>query len=89
LKSEQLADENATLKKQLAVLHNIEAQRKARRLSRMEKREELGLKKREAYFEAKKQGKDGDAAMKTWAEREAMVDVESDDEYLGDGMAID
>jgi pre-rRNA-processing protein IPI3 len=88
LKNERLADEVATLKRQLDALHDVEARRRTRRMARMEKREELGLKKREAYFEAKKKGKDGDVAMKKWEEREAMLDMESDDEYLGDSMEL-
>ncbi|KIX04819.1 uncharacterized protein Z518_05690 [Rhinocladiella mackenziei CBS 650.93] len=83
--NEKLVDEISKLKRQIAVLHRVEEKRMNRKLARMKKREEIGLKKREAYFEAKKKGKDGDTAMKKWEEQEAMLDVESDDENP-DGM---
>lgn len=88
-KSEQIANEVAVLKQQLAALNELEEKRKARRIARMEKREELGKRKREAYFEAKKKGKDGDKAMEKWEEKEAELDDESDDEYRGDRMVTD
>ena len=59
---------------------------RARRIARMEKREELGYKKRSAYFEAKTKGQDGDKAMEEWEEKEREVDVLSDDEEMGDGL---
>lgn len=86
LKAEKLADEVASLKQKLASINELEEKRKTRRIERMDKREELGIKKREAYFEAKKKGKDGDLAMKKWEAKEAELDDESDDEYGGDRM---
>jgi len=85
---EKLEDEVSRLKQQAAVLLEVEERRKERSIARMQRREELGLKKRQAYFDAKKRGQDGDAAMKEWEEKEAMIDVESDDEHLGEGMDI-
>ena len=88
-KVERLEDEVSKLKLQLAALHNVEERRKARKLARMASRDEVGLRKREAYFEAKKQGKDGDAAMKEWQAKEVALDKESDDEQNGDGEEMD
>jgi hypothetical protein len=88
-KTERLEEEVTKLKQQLAAVHHVEERRKARKLARIVKRDELGLKKREAYFQAKKQGKDGDAAMKSWEEKEAELDEESDAEALDDGEQMD
>jgi len=87
-KVERLEEEVTRLKQQMAAMRDVEEKRKARHVSRMERREELGLKKRQAYFAAKKKGKDGDVAMKEFEEKEQALDVESDDEYLGDGMDV-
>jgi pre-rRNA-processing protein IPI3 len=88
-KMERLQEQVTSLKQQIAVLHDVEEKRKARKLARMAKRDELGLKKREAYFEAKKKGKDADAAMKKWEEKEAQLDEESNKEDLDDVEAMD
>lgn len=88
-KAKKLSEEVSALKQQLAALNELEEKRKTRRIARIEKREELGMKKREAYFEAKKGGKDGDAAMKIWEKNEAELDDESDDEDQGDRMVTD
>ncbi|KIW91185.1 uncharacterized protein Z519_08080 [Cladophialophora bantiana CBS 173.52] len=88
-KAERLEEEVSKLKQQLTILHNLEAKRRDRKLARMGKRDELALKKREAYFEAKSKGKDGDAAMKKWEEKEAELDRESEEEDLeGDEMDV-
>lgn len=84
--TEKLEAEISRLKQQLAVVNHAEQRRTERRLVRSEKRKELGLKKREAYFAAKKEGKDGDTAMKRWEEKERAIDAESDDDELGDDM---
>jgi len=59
---------------------------RARRRARMERREEYGRKKREAFFEAEKRGEDGDGdvVMRGWEEREREVDVESDEVELAE-----
>ncbi|OQV09260.1 WD domain-containing protein [Cladophialophora immunda] len=88
-KAERLEEEVSKLKQQLAVLHDLEEKRRERKLTRMGKRDELAVKKREAYFEAKRRGKDGDAAMKKWEKTEAELDRESDEEDLGDGEEMD
>ncbi|KEF57171.1 uncharacterized protein A1O9_07361 [Exophiala aquamarina CBS 119918] len=87
--TQKLTEEVTALKQQLAALNEVEEKRKTRRIARMEQREELGMKKREAYFEAKKKGKDGDAAMKKWEEKEAELDGDSDAEIQGDHMTTD
>jgi pre-rRNA-processing protein IPI3 len=83
-KAERLEDEVASLKQQLEALRNSDEKRRAKKLERMTRRDEIGLKKREAYFAAKRLGKDGDAAMKKWQQKEDEVDQESDDEALDD-----
>ena len=83
LKTERLQQEVTNLKQQLEVLHHLEEKRKASKRARMARRDEVGFKKREAYFEARKQGKDGDAAMKKWEEKEVALDEESEREDLG------
>ena len=88
-KTTALQDEIANLKQQVAALQSVEDKRTARKVARMTKRDELGLKKREAYFEAKKQGQDGDAAMKKWEKKEAELDRESDEEDVGVGEEMD
>jgi pre-rRNA-processing protein IPI3 len=59
---------------------------RARRIARMEKREELGFIKRSAYFEANAKGEDGDKAMEEWEEKERHMDATSDDEEMADGL---
>ncbi|KIV88491.1 hypothetical protein PV10_08173 [Exophiala mesophila] len=84
--TERLESEISRLKQQLAAINHSEQRRMERRLVRSEKRKALGLKKREAYFAAKKEGRDGDAAMKQWEEKEKAIDAESDDDELADDM---
>jgi pre-rRNA-processing protein IPI3 len=88
-KAKLLEDEVASLKQQLEALRNSDEKRRAEKLERMARRDEVGLKKREAYFEAKRQGKDVDAAMQKWQHKEDDVDQESDDEALDDGNEMD
>ena len=59
---------------------------RARRIARMEKREELGFMKRSAYFEANAKGEDGDKAMEEWEEKERQVNAISDNEEMADGL---
>lgn len=87
-KIESLEDEVSSLKQQLAALHGLEEKRNERKLARVRMKDDLDLEKRKAYFEAKKNGEDGDAAMKEWEEKRAMIDVESDREYLADKMDV-
>jgi pre-rRNA-processing protein IPI3 len=86
---EKLEQENLKLKQQIAALQDAEEKRLTRKLARMAQRDKIGMEKREAYFEAKKQGKDGDAAMKNWESREAQLDEESDREELRKANEMD
>lgn len=79
-KAERLEDEVTRLKQQLAVLQNIEQKRRQRRLAKMKLLDEIDLEKRKAYFEAKKRGEDGDAAMKGFEEKKRLVELESDED---------
>ena len=76
------------LKQRMAALQAVEERRDARRLDRMARRDDVGAQRRAAYFEAKRQGQDGDAAMKVWEDEEAKIDDESDEEALGDKMDV-
>ena len=88
IKVGHLEEEVVDLKQRLSALQAVEERRNLRRLDRMARRDDVGAKRRAAYFEAKRQGKDGDAAMKAWEEEEAKIDVESDNEALGDKMDV-
>lgn len=87
-KVQNLEEEVAKLKKQIAVFHDVEQKRKEKRLKRMVKRENIDTKMREAYFEAVEKGKDGDAAIKKWQQQKAALDAESDREYLDEKMDL-
>ncbi|EXJ81948.1 hypothetical protein A1O1_08015 [Capronia coronata CBS 617.96] len=87
-KVESLEEEVSKLKQQIAVFRDVEGKRKEKRLKRMMKRENIDAKMREAYFEAVKKGKDGDAAMKKWQQQKATLDAESDQDYLADKMDL-
>ena len=83
-----LEDEVVDLKQRLAALQAVEERRNARRLDRMARLDAIGAKRRAAYFDARRQGKDGDAAMKVWEEEETKIDAESDEEALADKMDV-
>jgi pre-rRNA-processing protein IPI3 len=87
-KAARLEEEVTELKLQLAAVQAVEEKRNARRLDRMRRRDEVGAKRRAAYFAAKSSGKDGDAAMTVWDGEEAKIDAESDDEALPDRMDV-
>jgi len=87
-KIERLEDEVLLLKQQIAALHSTEDRRKERKLARMKMRDDIDLEKRRAYFEAKKNGQDGDSAMKKWEEKRAVIDLESDNEDGEDEMDV-
>jgi hypothetical protein len=79
---QQIAKLNGSLQQYAAAAERS----RARRIARMEKREELGLGKRSAYFEANAKGEDGDKAMEEWEEKERQVDAISDNEEMADGL---
>jgi len=76
-KVERLEDEVFQLKQQIAVLRNSEQKREDRRLAKMMVQEDIDVQKRKAYFEAKKNGEDGDLAMKKVEEKKALLEGES------------
>ena len=84
----RLEEEVVDLKQRLAALQAVEERRNTRRADRSARRDEVGAKRRAAYFGAKRNGRDGDAAMKVWEEEEAKIDAESDAEALGDKMDV-
>jgi hypothetical protein len=79
---EQIAELNGSLQQYAAVAERS----RLRRIARRERREELGFKKRSAYFEAKVRGEDGDRAMEEWEEKEREIDALSDEEEMADGL---
>ena len=85
-KIEKLEEQIVKLNGSLQQYTTAAERSRGRKMARMEKREELGFRKRSAYFEAKAQGQDGDEAMKEWEEKERAVDACSDDEEMGDGL---
>jgi pre-rRNA-processing protein IPI3 len=74
------------LEENLSIYISAAERSRARRRARMERREEYGRKKREAFFEAENRGEDGDgdAVMRAWEKREREVDVESDEVELAE-----
>ncbi|KAL2430366.1 hypothetical protein ABEF94_005248 [Exophiala dermatitidis] len=87
-KVQSLEEEVAKLKQQIAAIGKVEEKRKEKRLKRMIKRDNIDAKMREAYFEAVKKGKDGEAAMKKWQKQKEALDAESDEDYLDDKMDL-
>ena len=67
-KAEILQDEVAALKQQIASLNRLEDRRSKKAAEKLETLEKLGSRRRQAYFDAKTQGKNGDAAMKPFEE---------------------
>lgn len=79
---EQILKLNGSLQQYAAVAERA----RVRKIAWMERRDELGFKKRSAYFEAKAKGEDGDKAMEEWEEKERELDAISDDEEIADGL---
>ena len=77
------------LEENLAIYVSATERSRIRRLARMERREKFARRKREAYFEARKKGEDGDVAMRQWEEKEGDVDAESDEVELGEDVYAD
>ncbi|RMZ85359.1 hypothetical protein DV737_g827, partial [Chaetothyriales sp. CBS 132003] len=63
-KSEKLQEEVAALKQQIAVMHKVEQKRMAKTFNKLQRLDAVDTKRKQAYFDAKTQGRDGDAAMK-------------------------
>lgn len=76
---DRLQDEISKLKYQLVAFQDqqVESQRLDR--DRMKRREEIGLQKRKAFFQAKQNGKDADAAMRPYMLQEKEIDNEPSD----------
>jgi hypothetical protein len=87
-KIERLEEQIVKLNGSLQQYTTAAERSRSRRIARMERREELGYKKRSAYFEAKAKDEDGDKAMEEWEEKEREVDAISDDEEMVDGLEV-
>ena len=85
-KIERLEEQIVKLNGSLQQYVSAAERSRVRRRVRMDKREELGHKKRSAYFEAKAKGEDGDQAMEEWEKKEQELDAVSDDEEMADGL---
>lgn len=79
----------AILEEHLSIYVSAAERSRARRIARMERRDEYGERKRKAYFQAVKKGGDGDVAMQEWEEKEREIDRESDDVELGEEVYAD
>ena len=79
----------ALLEENLSIYVSAAERSRVRRLARMERRDEYGKRKREAYFAAMENGKDGEMAMKEWEVKEREVDEESDEVELGEEVYAD
>ncbi|RMZ91353.1 hypothetical protein DV736_g1409, partial [Chaetothyriales sp. CBS 134916] len=66
VKTEKLQEEVAALKQQIAVMHKVEQQRIDKTFDKLRRLDTVDAKRKQAYFDAKSQGKDGDAAMKAF-----------------------
>lgn len=86
-KIERLEEQIVKLNRSLEQYATAAERSRSRRIARMERRAELGYKKRSAYFEAKAKGEDGDKAMEVWEEKEREIDAMSDeDDNTTDGL---
>jgi pre-rRNA-processing protein IPI3 len=85
-KIERLEEQIVKLNGSLQQYATAAERSRTRRIARMERRDELGHKKRSAYFEAKAKGEDGDKAMEEWEDKEREVDAISDEEEMFDGL---
>lgn len=88
-KVESMEKEIASLKSQLALHRKQDQERLENHLDRLRRRDEVGLEKRKAFFAAKKDGKNGDEAMKPFMQLESNIDVESDEEAIAEDVTND
>lgn len=86
-----LEEEKAALHRKLAVMQKLHEDSQERHRRRSEQREKLGQQRRDAYFAAKKKGKNGDEAMRPFDKKLEAIDVQSDEDELqiGDQMDVD
>lgn len=84
LKIHQMEKELISLRAQVSSHEKLDQERVDRHIARMERRQAVGLQKREAFFAAKKAGKNGDEAMKPFMQKEKEIDAESDQEAVAE-----
>jgi len=80
--TDQMQEELVKLRAQVASHQKLDQDRVDRHMARMQRREAVGLQKREAFFAAKKAGRNGDEAMKSFMQQEKDIDRESDEEAV-------
>ena len=86
-KIDQMQEELVKLRSQVATHQKLDQERIERHMARMSRREAVGIRKREAFFTAKKTGKNGDEAMKPFMQQEKDIDRESDEETVAEHAA--
>ena len=82
VKLDDMEKELTSLRAKAAEHEKQHAARVERHKARMQKRDAIGHQKREAFFEAKKAGKNGDEAMKRFEAQERDIDIESDEDAM-------
>ncbi|KAJ9651196.1 Pre-rRNA-processing protein ipi3 [Neophaeococcomyces mojaviensis] len=85
--TEVLQEELMKLRSQVAAHLKQDQQRLERHIERVKRREAVGIKKREAFFKAKKDGKNGDEAMKSFEQIEQEIDNETDGEWTAEDVS--
>ena len=81
-KIDEMEQELKSLRAQVNVYQKNDQERLERHLARMKRREALGFEKRQAFFTAKKAGRNGDEAMKPFMQAKKELDAESDEEAV-------
>ncbi|RMD42356.1 hypothetical protein DV735_g2767, partial [Chaetothyriales sp. CBS 134920] len=79
-KTEKLQEEVAMLKQQIALMNKVEQKRIDRTFDKVRRLEAVDAKRKQAYFDAKSQGKDGDAAMKPFDKEMNRIRAETPDD---------
>lgn len=86
LRVSQLEEELSTLRSQLKQNENQNHERLKRHQARMDRRQNIGQERRDAFFIAKKAGRNGDDAMKPFSKLEQDIDNESDEDAVSEAQ---
>ena len=86
-KIDQMQEELVKLRSQIVSYQKLDQQRIEKHIARIKRREAVGVQKREAFFAAKKVGRNGDEAMKPFMQMEKDIDMESDEEAVAESRA--
>lgn len=80
--ADDMQKELVALRAKLAKREESDRARLEKHMERMKRREDVGIQKRQAFFAAKQQGKNGDEAMKSFTVPEHDIDRESEEESI-------